>query len=153
VYRPPISQPRVLLVVAHPGVGEGLATLLRLERRFAVRRAAKLGEAVQLARDWPADAVLVDAGILPREGKVPLGAPALVLAGSEAESAAAASALDDPRGWVAKDSAAADLVAAVERLLTRHADEPAGSLAVALVGLLALALLALLLYLLWIAIT
>lgn len=152
MYRPPIGQPRVLLVVAHPGVGAGLETLLRLERRFEVRRAAKLTDGIQLARGWPAEAVLVDAVLLPREGKVPLGAPTIVLAGNEAESSAAAAALEDPRGWVAKDAPASELVGAVERLLTRAADEPAGSLAVAAVGILVITLVVLLLYLLRIAI-
>ena len=44
MYRPAIGRPRVLLVVSHPSVGAGLETILRLERRYEVRRAAKLGD-------------------------------------------------------------------------------------------------------------
>src|SRR5207302_982084 len=79
-------------------------------------------------------------------------APTLLLAASESESASASAALADPRGWVSKDAPAAELVAAVERLLTWHREAAAGSLAVALVGLLVVVLAALLLYLAWIAI-
>jgi DNA-binding NarL/FixJ family response regulator len=152
VYRPLIGQPRVLLVVSHPAVGSGIETLLRLERRYQLRRATKLGDAVASAREWPADAALVDAAMLLPGARVGLGVPALVLAASDVESRSASRALDDPRGWVAKDASGSELVRAVESLLTGHAEGTAGSLAVATVGLLAVVLLLLLLYLLWIAI-
>jgi DNA-binding NarL/FixJ family response regulator len=142
----------VLLVVFHPTVGAGIETILRLERRYEVRRAARLAEAVTLARSWPADLALVDALVLRGSGRADLGVPALILAASAAEAGPAELALDAPRGWVAKDSASADLVSAVERLLTRPAEGAAGSLAVFAVGVLLIALAGLLLYLIWIAI-
>jgi DNA-binding NarL/FixJ family response regulator len=152
VYRPVISRPRVLLVVSHPTVGAGIETILRLERRYEVRRATKLAEAVQLARSWPADLALVDALVLRRDGRADLGAPSLILAGGAAEAAAAERSVDLPQGWVVKDAPSADLIAAVERLLTGHRDAAAGSLALFTVGVLVLVLVSLLLYLIWIAI-
>ena len=152
MYRPPISQPRVLLVVGHPAVGSALESLLRLERRYELRRQRGLAEAIQAARAWPPQAVVLDATLVPEDGKVPLVAPTLVLAGSESESKVASAALSDPRGWVARDAPAADLIAAVERLLTGQRQGSAGSVAVAAVGLLIVVLAALLLYLAWIAI-
>jgi len=152
VYRRAISQPRVLLVVGHPAVGGALESLLRLERRYEVRRLRALSEATGAARAWLPHAVVLDAALVPPEAKIPLEAPTLLLAASESESASASAALADPRGWVSKDAPAAELVAAVERLLTWHREAAAGSLAVALVGLLVVVLAALLLYLAWIAI-
>lgn len=153
MYRPTIGRPRVLLVVSHPGVGAGIETILRLERRYEVRRAAKLSEAISVARGWPADLALVDSLLLRGEPRVELGVPALALAASAAEAAAAERALDQPRGWVAKDAASSDLVSAVERLLTGTVEMPAGSLALFAIGALLVVLAGLLLFLLWIAIT
>jgi DNA-binding NarL/FixJ family response regulator len=152
VYRPAIDRPRVLLVVSHPSVGAGIETILRLERRYDVKRTARLPEALKMARSWPADLALVDALLLSGEAQTQLGVPALILAASAAEAAAAERPLDQPRGWVAKDAASADLVGAVERLLTRTAESPAGSLALLAIGALVLVLAGLLLYLIWIAI-
>jgi len=152
MYRPAIGQPRVLLVVSHPAVGSGIETLLRLERRYEVRRATRLADALRIAPSWPADLALLDAAMVPREGRVVLGVPTLVLAGGEAENEAVAPRLDDPRGWVAKDAESASLVAAVERLLTPTTEAVAGPFPLVLVGVLALIFGALLLYLVWTAV-
>ena len=152
MYRPAISRPRVLLVVSHPSVGAGIETILRLERRYDVRRAAKLADAVALARSWPADLALVDALVLRRDGRAELGVSSLILAASPAEAAAAERSVDKPKGWVAKDAPSADLVGAVERLLTRSAKSEAGSLALFGIGVLLVVLAGLLLYLIWIAV-
>jgi hypothetical protein len=85
--------------------------------------------------------------------RVELGVPALALAASAAEAADAERALDQPRGWVAKDAASSDLVSAVERLLTGAVVTPAGSLALYAIAVLLVVLAGLVLYLLWIAIT
>jgi DNA-binding NarL/FixJ family response regulator len=151
VYRPAIARPRVLLVVSHPSVGAGLETILRLERRYEVRRAARLSDATTWARSWPADLALVDALLL-RGDRANLGVPSLVLAGGAAEAASAERSLDQPGGWVAKDAASADLVSAVERLLTRPVEIAAGSLALFAIGVLVIVLLALLCYLIWTAV-
>ena len=152
MYRPAIGRPRVLLVVSHPSVGAGLETIFRLERRYEVRRATKLAEAASWARGWPADLALVDALLLRGGARADLGVPALVLAAGAGEAAAAERYVDKPGGWVAKDAAAADLLSAVERLLTRPAEAAAGSLALFAIGALLVVLLALLLYLTWTAV-
>ena len=152
MYRPAIGRPRVLLVVSHPSVGAGLETILRLERRYELRRAAKLAEAASWARSWPADVALVDALLLRGGERADLGVPALVLAGGAAEGAAAERSLDRPGGWIPKDAAAVDLVGAVERLLTRPPVASAGSLALFAIGALLVVLLGLLVYLIWTAV-
>jgi DNA-binding NarL/FixJ family response regulator len=152
VYRPAIGRPRVLLVVSHPSVGTGIETILRLERRYEVRRAAKVAEAVDIAHGWPADVALVDALVLRGSPRAEIGVPTLILAGGAAEAGAAERSVDKPRGWLAKDAAAADLVSAVERLLTRPPDKIAGSLALFGIGVLLVVLVSLLLYLFWAAI-
>jgi len=151
VYRPAIDRPRVLLVVSHPSVGAGIETILRFERRYELRRATKLPEAVSLARSWPADLAVIDTLLL-RGGRVELGVPAVLLAAGAAEAAAAERSVDQPGGWVAKDAPSADLVGAVERLLTGRAKTQAGSLALFGIGVLLLVLVGLLLYLLWTAV-
>jgi hypothetical protein len=47
VYPATVNQAKVLLVVSHPSVGSGIETLLNLERRYEVRRATTLDEAVE----------------------------------------------------------------------------------------------------------
>ena len=152
VYRPAIGRPRVLLVVSHPSVGAGLETILRLERRYEVRRSAKLGEASNWARSWPADVALVDALLLRGGDRAELGVPSLLLAAGPVEAASAERSLDKPGGWVAKDAEAADLVGAVERLLTGRSEPSAGSLALLAIGALLVVLAGLLLYLIWTAV-
>ena len=152
MYRPAINRPRVLLVVSHPSVGAGIETILRLERRYEVRRAAKITEAVSLARSWPADLALVDALVLRRDGRAELGVSSLILAGGAAEAAAAERSVDKPHGWVAKDAPSDDLVRAVERLLTGQVQTEAGSLALVGIAVLLLVLAGLLLYLIWTAV-
>jgi DNA-binding NarL/FixJ family response regulator len=152
VYRPAIGRPRVLLVVSHPSVGAGIETILRLERRYEVRRAAKLTEGVAVARTWPADLALVDALLIRGDARPDLGVPTLILAGGAADAAAAERSIDKARGWVAKDASSADLVSAVERLLTQPAETAAGSLALFAIGVLVVVLVGLLLYLAWTAV-
>jgi DNA-binding NarL/FixJ family response regulator len=152
VYRPAIARPKLLLVVSHPSVGAGLETILRLERRYEVRRASRLGDAVSWAKTWPADLALVDALLLRGGDRANLGVPSLVLAAGATEAASAEKYVDRPGGWVAKDAAAADLVNAVERLLTLPSEASAGSLALLAIGALLLVFLALLLYLVWTAV-
>ena len=152
MYRPAIGRPRVLLVVSHPSVGAGIETILRLERRYDLRRAAKLTEAVDLARAWPADLALVDALLIRGGARPDFGVPTLILAGGPADAATAERSIDTSRGWVAKDAPSADLVSAVERLLTEPAQASAGSFALFAIGVLVVVLAGLLVYLVWIAV-
>ncbi|MEK7864028.1 MAG: hypothetical protein AAB295_12320 [Chloroflexota bacterium] len=89
--------------MAHPVVGSGLETLLRLEHRYEVRRVARLDEAAPLAASWPADIALVDGVLIRGGGRAALGAPALVLSGSATDGEGLRRGLDDARGWLRKD--------------------------------------------------
>lgn len=129
-----------------------METLLNLERRYEVRRATTLDEAVLVARTWPADAALVDATLLTPGERVGLGVPALVLAGNEARAEAVTDALDMSRGWLRKDAAAGELITAVDGLTGKPQAAP-GSLMVLVIGLLVLLFLGLLLYLVWVAVS
>jgi DNA-binding NarL/FixJ family response regulator len=151
VYRPAIRRPRVLLVVSHPSVGAGIETILRLERRYELRRAPRITDAVNLAQSWPADLALVDALLLRGDNRADFGIPALILAAGAAEATAAERSVDKPGGWVPKDAASSDLVTAVERLLTAPSETPASSLALFGIGVLLVVLVGLLLYLFRIA--
>ena len=154
MYRRAIARTRVLLIISHPAVASGIETLLRLEGRYEVRRAATLTQAARLVRSWAPGATLVEASMLVAGTRVILGVPALVLAGNEGPSEAAARCLDDARGWVRKDASSSDLVAAVESVLTGGKEPVAWtltSLPLFLLAALLVAFIALLLYLAWVA--
>jgi len=107
----------VLLVVGHPVVGAGLETLLRLERRYDVRRIARLSEVESEVASWRPDVALVD-GVLLQNGERPsLGVPALVLSGAAGDGEALGRRLDDARGWLRKDPTPDELRAAIDRVL------------------------------------
>ena len=146
-----MQRPKVLLAVAHPRVGEGLETLLRLEGRYETRRTAKLGDAVALARSWPADIVVIDGALLPGEGVLALGRPALVLAGNDADGEARLARIEGAVGWLRSDATPAQLVSALDRALPAALEGVAGPLALAAIGALVALFAALLLYFVWIA--
>lgn len=100
----------MLLVVAHPAVGAGLETLLKLER-YEVRRVTHLADASALAAD--ADLALVDGVLLQGGERVRLGIPSLVLSGSAADGSALAGAFDGARGWLRKDPTVGELHSAI----------------------------------------
>jgi DNA-binding NarL/FixJ family response regulator len=107
----------VLLIVAHPVVGAGLETLLRLEDRFEVRRASRLIDTPPLLGAWRPDVVLVD-GVLLQDGERPqLGIPTVVLSGSAVDGEGLVRSLPDARGWLRKDATADELCAALDRAL------------------------------------
>lgn len=120
----------MLLVVAHPVVGPGLETLLRLEDRYEVRRAVHLDQADTLIASWAPDVALIDGVLLRDAERVSLGVPALVLSGSPVDAAGLQQRLDDPRGWLRKDPTPAELRAAVDRLARPHARPKGGRLTV-----------------------
>lgn len=116
-----IARPKVLLVVAHPAIGAALETLLRIEDRYEVRRVPSLAQLRTLPEGWRADAALVD-GLLLGEGTMArLGAPTLVLSGNAADGQALGRRVEDPRGWLRKESSVEDLVSAIDGLLGRPA--------------------------------
>ena len=107
----------MLLIVAHPVVGAGLETLLRLERRYDVRRITRLAEVGSEVASWQPDVALVD-GVLLQNGAHPsLGVPALVLSGSARDGEALGQKLDTARGWLRKDPTPDELRAAIDRVL------------------------------------
>ena len=98
-------------------MGAGLETLLRLERRFEVKRVARFADAPALLLDWDPDVALVD-GVLLQDGpRAVLGIPSLVLSGSETDGALLGHKLDDARGWLRKDPMGEELCAALDRVL------------------------------------
>lgn len=111
-----IDRPKILIVTGHPSIGAALETVLRLEDRYDVRRAARLADGVSLAASWPADVGLVD-GVLLTGATAALGMPTLVLSGSREQGESLAGRLDDGRGWLPKDVAADDLVKAIDNVV------------------------------------
>lgn len=109
-----MSEPTVLVVCAHPGIGSGLETVLRLEGRYAVRWVRSMTDAI--GAQAPPDAILVDAALVEAQ-PVALRAPALVLAASPAEGRALTRLLPDARGWLQKDARASEIVAAIDSLV------------------------------------
>lgn len=109
------------MVVAHPVVGSGLETLLRLEDRYEVRRVPGFAETAALVPSWLPDLALVD-GVLVRDGARPvIGVPTLVLSGSAVDGERLRHRLDDARGWLRKDPTPEELRAAIDRVLARSA--------------------------------
>ncbi len=142
----------MLLVVAHPVVGAGLETLLRIERRYDVRRVPSLADAAVLTSHWRPDVALVDGVLLQNGERGELGVPAYVLSGSEADGRALERTLDAARGWLRKDATAAELAAAVDRAAPPPHQRGRLLLAGALTAVLAVAL-GLLLWWGWLALS
>jgi DNA-binding NarL/FixJ family response regulator len=109
-----MSGPTVLVVCAHPGIGSGIETVLRLEGRYAVRWVRSLADAA--SAPGRLDAVLVDAALVETQTAT-LQAPALVLAANSSEGRALTRMLPEGRGWLRKDATASELVAAIDSLV------------------------------------
>jgi DNA-binding response OmpR family regulator len=131
-------------------VGGAIQDLLRLER-YDVRRVTRLADAAALAGGAAPDVVLVDSAML-GQGRLAVSSPTIVLATGAGDGERAQQAVAAARGWIARDASAAELLAAVENVLTGRTTTAAGPVALAALGVLVLILVALLLYLLWIAI-
>ncbi len=126
--------------MSHPVVGAGLETLLRLEERFQVRRAARLVDTPPLLAGWQPDVVLLD-GVLLQDGARPrLGIPTVVLSGSAVDGEGLVRSLEDARGWLRKDATADELYDALDRAL----DVPRLTASAQVAGLAALGIAALL---------
>jgi len=141
----------VLLVVAHPVIGSGIETLLRLEKRYDLRRVAGAAEAAAL-RDWRPDVALIDGTLLGSGARVHLGAPTLVLSGTEADGRALLRRLPEGRGWLRKDATAAEFVKMIDGVTRPMSPATLGTLGTIVLVLLVLAVLLLLIYLVWLAI-
>ncbi len=146
-----MAQTKVLLVVAHPVIGAGIETLLRLEHRYDVRRVASAAE-VAAIRDWRPDVALIDGTLLSGRADIHLGSPTLVLSGTEADGRALLRRLPEGRGWLRKDATAAEFAKMIDGVASSSTQQFAfGTLGTVVLVLLALALILLVIYLLWLA--
>ena len=141
----------MLLVVAHPVIGSGIETLLRLEERYDVRRVASSTEAAAL-KDWRPDVALVDGTLLNSGTRMHLGAPTLVLSGTESDGRALLRRLPEGRGWLRKDGTAAEFARMIDGIASKPtAQATLGTLGTIVLVLLVLAVILLVIYLLWLA--
>jgi DNA-binding NarL/FixJ family response regulator len=146
-----LAQTKVLVVVAHPVIGSGIETLLRLEERYDVRRVGSAAEAIAL-RDWRPDVALIDGTLLGGGARVHLAAPALVLSGTEADGRALLRRLPEGRGWLRKDATAAEFAKMIDSVVSgRSSQTTIGTLGMLVLVLLALAVVLLVIYLFWLA--
>ena len=138
-------------MIAHPVIGSGIETLLRLEERYDVRRVASAGEAAAL-RDWRPDVALIDGTLLSSGAPVHLGSPTLVLSGTEADGRALLRRLPEGRGWLRKDATAAEFTKMIDGVASGPTSQVAlGTLGTIVLVLLALAVVLLVIYLIWLA--
>jgi DNA-binding NarL/FixJ family response regulator len=133
----------VLLVVAHPGIGAALETLLRIEDRYEVRRAQSLDQVAAVLDGWPADLALVD-GLLTQNGRTEaLAMPAIVLTGNLGDGKRLSARLPEGRGWLRKDATAGELHATIDEAINRSGPRVTpllvAGLAASAAGLIALA--------------
>ena len=141
----------MLLVIAHPVIGSGIETLLRLEERYEVRRVATPAEAAAL-RDWRPSVALIDGTLLSGGTRVHLGSPTLVLSGTEADGRALLRRLPEGRGWLRKDATAAEFAKMIDGVASGPASQQAlGTLGTFVLVLLVLAVILLVVYLVWLA--
>jgi len=127
----------VLILVSHPGIGSGIETLLRLERRYEIRRQRAVDPSHE--HDWRPDIVI---GETPMVASFPQ-TPRIILVG---EVRPERRSPDGGRTrWLRKDASSAELVAAIDELLGRPGDPTIGRFVLAAFSAAAfLALLALL---------
>jgi DNA-binding NarL/FixJ family response regulator len=146
-----LAQTKVLLVIAHPVIGSGIETLLRLEDRYDVRRVPGAAEASAL-RDWHPNVALIDGTLLSGGVRIHLGAPTLVLSGTEADGRALLRRLPEGRGWLRKDATAAEFTKMIDGVASTQATQAAlGTLGTFVLVLLVLAVILLVIYLIWLA--
>jgi hypothetical protein len=137
--------------VAHPVIGSGIETLLRLERKYDIRRVASAAEAAAI-RDWRPNVALVDGTLLSGGARIHLGSPTLVLSGTEADGRALLRRLPEGRGWLRKDATAAELAKMIDGVASGQSSQTTlGTLGTLVLVLLALAVVLLLIYLIWLA--
>ena len=138
-------------MVAHPVIGSGIETLLRLEERYDVRRVASAAEAGAL-RDWRPNVALIDGTLLSSGAPIHLGSPTLVLSGTEADGRALLRRLPEGRGWLRKDATAAEFTKMIDGIASSPTSGVAlGTLGTVVIVLLALAAILLVIYLIWLA--
>jgi hypothetical protein len=146
-----VAQTRVLLVIAHPVIGSGIETLLRLEGRYDVKRVTGPTEVAGL-RDWRPNVALID-GTLLGGAPIHVGSPVLVLSGTEADGRALLRRLPEGRGWLRKDATAAEFMKMIDGVASQGTSEHTlatlGTLGALVLVLLALVVILLIVYLIW----
>jgi DNA-binding NarL/FixJ family response regulator len=146
-----LAQTKVLLVVAHPVIGSGIETLLRLEERYDVRRVSSAAEGSAL-KDWRPDVALIDGTLLSGGARIHLGSPTLVLSGTEADGRALLRRLPEGRGWLRKDATADEFTKMIDGVASRPTTQATlGTLGTIVLVFLVLAVILLVIYLLWLA--
>jgi DNA-binding NarL/FixJ family response regulator len=104
----------VLIVTAHPVIGAGIETVLRLEDVYDLMRVPSLADARSAATSWPADAALVDGMLL--EGHAPdLDIPFTILSGDASSGERLAAQTPGARGWLLKDAPPPRLLEAIDK--------------------------------------
>lgn len=136
-------------MVAHPVIGSGIETLLRLEDRYDVRRVASATEGAAL-KEWRPDVALIDGALLGAGERIHLGSPTLVLSGTEADGRSLLRRLPEGRAWLRKDATAAEFTKMIDGLASRPTTQTTvGTLGTIVLVLLVLAVILLVIYLLW----
>ena len=147
-HHPPITRPKVLLVVGHPSIGAALETLLRIEDRYEIRRAQSLEQVATGMEDWTPDLALVD-GVLIKSGqREDLAMPAIVLSGNPQDGRRLSEQLAQGHGWLRKDATAEELRGAVDAALAKRGGSAKGARMVAIVVAVAVIAIAIAWYLL-----
>ena len=143
---------KVLLVVAHPVIASGIETLLKLDGEYEVRRVVSVAEAMK-QQPWGPQVALIDGTLLAGYSDVRIGAPALVLSGSERDGRQLARKLDNGRGWLRKDATGAELTKAIRSAIESEGGSGGGIGTLAIVGIVIASAIALILvaYLIWLA--
>ena len=141
-------------MVAHPVIGSGIETLLRLEDRYDVRRVASAAEGAAL-KEWRPDVALIDGTLLSGGARIHLGSPTLVLSGTEADGRVLLRRIPEGRGWLRKDATAAEFTKMIDGVASHPTAQATlgtlGTLGTIVLVLLVLAAILLVIYLLWLA--
>lgn len=138
-------------MIAHPVIGSGIETLLRLEERYDVRRVSGAAEAAAL-RDWRPDVALIDGTLITGSARIHLGAPILVLSGTEADGRALLTRVPEGRGWLRKDGTASEFAKMIDGTAGHSMSQATlGTLGTIVLVLLVLVVILLILYLVWLA--
>jgi DNA-binding NarL/FixJ family response regulator len=148
-----VAPTKVLLVVAHPVIGSGIETLLRLEQKYDVKRVASANEAAAL-REWRPNVALIDGTLLSSGARIHLGSPTLVLSGTEADARALLRRLPEGRGWLRKDATAAEFAKMIDGVANAQTTQTTlGTLGALVLVLLVLAVALGIVYLIWLALS
>jgi DNA-binding NarL/FixJ family response regulator len=143
---------KVLLVVAHPVIASGIETLLKLEGEYEIKRVVSVADAANSAA-WGAQVALVDGTLLDGQARVRIGAPTIVLSGSEGMGRELSRKVVDGRGWLRKDATGAELAKAIRATAAQESSprRGIGTLAIFAIAIASAIALVLVAYLVWLS--